>query len=289
MRRIVKESLYIFIGLILSLSLILSGCESKEPTAQELFTNTVTAMQKVSSYTLDYDMAMDMEVTGGENAMKMTMGGIGTGAMDVSNHKMQMTMDMDVGIPGAGTSQMTMTMSMEMYLVEGWLYTKMTIPGAGVQWTKMRNPDEISQDQMAQLLVLMESATETTLQGTEKVNGIDCYILEVVPDMNALWQWAMSQQRSNYAGEIDLSEFDMSKIIKSFGLKYWITKKAYQIIKAEVEMEMDASAETMDASAEDFDSMTMQINMTMTFSDYNESVNIQLPEEALGAKEVSAP
>jgi hypothetical protein len=65
MRRIVKESLYIFIGLILSLSLILNGCESKEPTAQELFTNTVTAMQKVSSYTLDYDMAMDMEVTNG--------------------------------------------------------------------------------------------------------------------------------------------------------------------------------------------------------------------------------
>jgi hypothetical protein len=290
MRRIVKKSLYIFIGLILSLSLLLSGCESKEPTAQELLTNTVIAMQKVSSYTLDYDMAMDMEVTGGENAIKMTMGGVGTGAMDVSKQKMQMTMDMDVEIPGAGTSQMTMTMAMGMYLVEGWLYTKMTIPGAGVQWTKMRNPDEISQDQMAQLLVLMESATETTMQGTEKVNGIDCYILEVVPDMNALWQWAMSQQGSNYAGEIDLSEFDMSKIIKSFGLKYWITKKDYQIIKAEVEMEMDASSETVGVSAEEyFDSMTMLINMTMTFSDYNKLVNIQLPEEALDAKEISTP
>ena len=289
MRRIVKKSLYIFIGLILSLSLILSGCESKEPTAQELLTNTVIAMQKVSSYTLNYDMAMDMEVTGGENAMKMTMGGFGTGAMDVSNHKMQMTMDMDVEIPGAGTSQMTMTMSMEMYLVEGWLYTKMTIPGAGVQWTKMRNPDEISQDQMAQLLVLMESATETTLQGTEKVNGIDSYILEVVPDMNTLWQWAMSQQGSNYTGEIDLSEFDISKIIKSFGLKYWITKKDYQIIKAEVEMEMDASSETVGVSAEEFVSMTMLMNMIMTFSDYNKLVNIQLPEEALDAKEISSP
>ena len=288
MRRIVKKSLYIFIGLILSLSLILSGCESKEPTAQELLTNTVIAMQKVSSYTLDYDMAMDMEVTGGEDAMKMTMGGIGTGAMDVRNHKMQMTMDMDVEIPGAGTSQMTMTMSMEMYLVEGWLYTKMTIPGAGVQWTKMRNPDEISQDQMAQLLVLMESATETTLQGTEKVNGIDCYVLEVVPDMTALWQWLMSQQGSDLTGDIDLNQFDMSKIIKSFGLKYWIAKSNYQIIKAEAEMTMDMDAETVGTSAEDFESMTMQMSFGMTFSDYNKTVNIQLPEEALGAEEVSA-
>jgi hypothetical protein len=100
----------------------------------------------------------------------------------------------------------------------------------------------------------------------------------------------MSQQGSNYAGEIDLSEFDMSKIIKSFGLKYWITKKDYQIIKAEVEMEMDASSETVGVSAEEyFDSMTMLINMTMTFSDYNKLVNIQLPEEALDAKEISTP
>jgi hypothetical protein len=287
MRRIVKKSLYIFIGLILSLSLILSGCESKEPTAQELLTNTVIAMQKVSSYTLDYDMAMDMEVTGGENAMKMTMGGVGTGAMDVSNHKMQMTMDMDVEIPGTGTSQMSMKMSMETYLFEGWQYTKMNIPGTGVQWTKMRNPDEISQDQMAQLLVLMESATETTLQGTEKVNGIDCYVLEVVPDMTALWQWLMSQQGSDLTGDIDLNQFDMSKIIKSFGLKYWIAKSNYQIIKAEAEMTMDMDAETVGTSAEDFESMAMLINMSMTFSDYNKLVDIQLPEEALGAEEVS--
>jgi hypothetical protein len=289
MGQIIQKVLYISVGLILSASLILTGCESKEPTIQELLTNTITAMEKVNSYTVDYDMAMDMDITGGKDAMKMTMAADGMGAMDVSDKKMQMTMDMDVQIPGTGTSQMSMTMSVEMYMVEGWMYTKMNIPGAGEQWSKTKVQDEISQDQAAQLMILLESSTTSTLQGTEKVNGTDCYILEVVPDMNTLWQWAMSQQGSNSAGELDLSQFDLSKVIKDFGIKYWIAKNNSQIIKAEAEMTMDMDAETVGASAEDFESMTMLMNIGMTFSDYNKTVNIELPEEALDAKEVTTP
>jgi hypothetical protein len=289
MKRTIRKTMFVVMGMILVLSLILTSCASKEPTTEEILTNTITAMEKVNSYKLAYDMAMEMEVTGGENAINMTMDGVGTGAMDVSDKKMQMIMDMDVEIPGAGTSQMSMKMSVEMYMVEGWTYTKMTVPGTGVQWTKMKVQDDVSQDQLAQMMALLASSMKNTLAGTEKVNGINCYVLEIVPDMTALWQWLMSQQGSDLTGNIDLSQFDLSKIIKSFGLKYWIAKSNYQIIKAEAEMTMDMDAETVGASAEDFESMTMLMNMGMTFSDYNKSVDIQLPEEALGAEEVTTP
>jgi len=266
--------------------MILTGCGgAKELTAQEVLTNAISAMEKVTSYKLDYNLAMNMDMTGAQ-AMQMTMDGNGTGAMDVTNQKMQMTLDADVEIPGTGTSKMNMTMTMEMYMVDGWLYTKMNIPGAGVQWSKVEVPDIESQDQAAQLLFLMESAIQTNLQGSEKVNGIDCYILEVVPDLAALWEWAMSQQGSTFTGEIDLSQFDLSKIMKDVSLKYWIAKNNYQIIKTDTGMTMDVDAESLGVSSEEFDSMTMTMNMGMTFSDYNKAVTIELPADAKNAQEV---
>jgi Family of unknown function (DUF6612) len=281
-----KKVIYILLGLILTVSMMLTGCGgAKELTAQEVLTNAITAMQKITSYKLDYNLTMDMDMTGAQ-AMQMAMDGGGTGAMDVTNQKIQMTMDADVEIPGVGTSKMNMTMSMEMFLVEGWLYTKMTIPGSAVQWSKMEIPDITSQDQAAQLLLLMESAIETNLKGSEKVNGVDCYILEVVPDMEALWEWAMSQQGSTFTGKIDLSKFDLSKIMKDVSLKYWIAKNNYQIIKAGTGMTMDADAESLGVTTEEFDSMTMTMNFDMTFSDYNKAVTIELPADAKNAQEV---
>jgi hypothetical protein len=287
MKRIMINSLYVLTGLVLTASLALTGCTSKEPTTQELSINASTAMQKVSSYKLDYNMTLDMDITGGINPMKMSMDGIGTGAMDVSNKKMQMILDVNADIPGPGTSQMNMKMSMEMYMIEGWLYTKMAVPGAGVQWSKMEIPDTTSQDQVAQLMILLESAIETKLQGSEKVNGVDCYILEVVPDMEALWQWVMSQQGSSFAGTTDFSQFDLSKVIKDFGLKYWIGKSNYQIIKGEAKMTIDVDAESLDLTTEEFESMTMIMNYNMTFSDYNKAVTIELPTDAQNAQEVT--
>jgi hypothetical protein len=286
MKRSMRNTLCILFGLILAVSIMLNGCGSKEITAEELLTNTISAMAKVNSYKVDLDMTMDVEVTGGENPMKMTMDANATGAMDVHNQKMQMNMDADVEIPGTGTSKMNMTMSMEMYMVDGWIYTKTTIPGAAEQWTKMESPDAMSQNQAAQLMVLMQSSTASTLKGTEKVNGINCYILEIVPDMATLWQWLMSQQGSNLAGGVDLSQFDLSKVVTDSGLKYWIAQNNYQIIKAETNIAMDMDAETIGVSTDEFDNMTMTMNMGMTFTDYDKAVTIELPAEALNAEEV---
>jgi hypothetical protein len=164
----------------------------------------------------------------------------------------------------------------------------MTIPMSGEQWTKTKvEGNEISQDQLAQLLQLMKSTIQTTLTGTEKVNGIDCYVLQISPNMTELWQWMMSQQGSNLAGDVDLSQFDISKLIKSYELKYWISKTDFNLIKAKADMNMDIDPAAVGASVDDFESMTMLIDLDMTFSDYNKVVDIQLPADAVNAEETS--
>jgi hypothetical protein len=284
------------VSLLLLVTLVLNGCASKEGvitqtttkvvTAEDILNNAVSAMGKVTTYKLDYDLSTNMEVTG-KNAMKMNMNGGGPGVMDITNQKMQMSMDMNMTVPGIGTSEMNVKMSMEIYLFEGWVYTKMTIPGTEVQWIKTKNPDNITQDQVAQMTTLMKSSMKTTLTGTETINGINCYVLEVTPDMGQLWQWLMSQQGNDLIGDIDYNQFDLSKIIKSFGLKYWIDKNNYQILQAEADMNMLIDAQTVGAATEEFDSMTMIMTMNMSFFDYNKAVNVELPAEAANAQEIS--
>jgi hypothetical protein len=280
----------IFAGIFsitLALSVMVAGCQSKTLTTEEILANTMTAMEKIDSYKIAYNLVLDMEIVGGKQAMKISMDGTGTGAMDVINKKMQMALDVNAEIPGAGTTQMKMTMTMDMYMVDGWLYTKMTIPTAKEQWTKTKiEGNEISQDQLAQLLLLLKSTTQSTLTGTEKVNGVDCYVLELTPNMTDLWQWMMSQQ-GNLAEGVDLSQFDISKLIKSYELKYWISKTDFSMVKAKADLNMDVDPAAVGASADDFERMTMLINMDMTFSDYNKAVDIQLPADAVNAQETS--
>ena len=66
-----------------------------------------------------------------------------------------------------------------------------------------------------------------------------------------------------------------------------IDKNNFQIIKTQADMTMKMDAETVGASAGDFESITMVMNMDMSFFDYNKTVNIELPPEAFKAEEVS--
>ena len=54
-------------------------------------------------------------------------------------------------------------------------------------------------DEMGQMVELVEpyvellEAAEVRVRGVEQVAGIDCYVLELTPDMDPLWQLVMQQ------------------------------------------------------------------------------------------------
>ena len=153
----------------------------------------------------------------------------------------------------------------------------------------MKLPTTVNQDQVSQLTALMKTAITSTLQGSETVNGIDCYALKVDPDMTALWKWLSSQQGGSLTSGIDFSKVDISKIIKDFGLKYWVAKKGYQIVKVEAQINMNIDASDLGADFGASGSMTMLMNMDMTLSEFNKAVSIVLPAEAQNAKEIKTP
>jgi type IV pilus biogenesis protein CpaD/CtpE len=285
MKIILNKALPVIAVLLLAIPLVLTGCTSKDPVAADVLKNTTAAMSKISSYKADIDMKMDMTIIDGSDTQKATVEMTGTASADMLKKNSQMNMDVDLDIPGSNTQKATE----EAYVVDGWDFMKTNMPGAADTWNKMKIPATLNQDQIAQLTALMKTAVDSSLQGTETVNGTDCYVIKVNADMAALWKWLSSQQGSSLTNGIDFSKLDLSKIIKDFGLKYWVAKKGYQIVKAEAEINMNIDASDLGVNSRASGSMTMLMNMDMTFSDYNKAVNIVLPAEAKNAKEITTP
>jgi hypothetical protein len=270
-------------GLLLAVSLVLTGCASKDPVAAEVLTKSMTAMQKVSSYSGTIDMKMDANFSSSGQTGTMSVDATGTTLADVTKMNTYSKMDMNVSILGQDPENI----QEESYMADNWVYMKMSVPGAADTWTKTKSTVSLTQDQIAQLTNLMKNSISSSLVGTENVNGLDCYILKVDPDLTTLWQWLMAQQGSELSSLIDTSKLDLTKLIKDFGIKYWVAKNSYQIVKAEANMTMVLDASDLGQTDTGDGNMTLTMNMDMTFADYNKPVNIVVPVEALGASEIT--
>jgi len=284
----VKRILALSLALVLFFTLV--GCVEGLPQEEvnQIIANVTSA--EYDTFKFDVEMPMTMKVVGGSDLGTMSMVVDGTGVMDMANEEMQMTMNMTMDIPGAGEQEM----AAEVYIVGGWLYTKIDIlgnipvdiPDVG-QWMKMAVTEEMwqQQGQIEPLLEFLGTAVEINYLGSEMVSGTECYLFEVVPDMEALGE-LLSQETSGM-GIMDFSQFDLAEMYKELSVKEWIAKDSYLLMKVEIEMVLEMNPSDVGAAADDFDKMTMDIKLVESFYDYNEPVSIELPPEALDAEEIS--
>jgi hypothetical protein len=131
--------------------------------------------------------------------------------------------------------------------------------------------------------------TVTSL-GTEVVGGVECYVLEVKPDLNALIEWAKTQQANPGAGMdgLDISQMDLAEMVKTYSIKEWITKDGYLLKKADMEMVMEISGQDFMATATGAGITTLTLRASMNFYDYNKPLTISVPPEALEAEEITS-
>jgi hypothetical protein len=282
-----KKLLLLSLALVLSFSLVaFVGCGGK--LTQEEIDRIIAGATDASYETVYFDIELPMaaEVSGGGNAGVMTVDMSGTGAMDIVNEAMQMTMNMAMDMPGQGSQDIDAAT----YIVEGWMYTGAAIPGYGEQWTKMALTEQMwqQQDQVEQYIRLLATAVELDYKGTETVNGIECYVFELEPNMDTL-QELLAQGTTSGMGLMDLSGFDLAELYKELSVKEWLAKDNYQLQRTEVKIVMEMSPEDVGATSDDFDKMTIDMNMSMRFYAYNQPVSIELPPEALDAEEIPIP
>ena len=147
---------------------------------------------------------------------------------------------------------------------------------------------ERSWEQMRQVESQVEllEAAQVEVIGSERVRGIDCYVLQLTPDMEQLWQLAM-QQAAVTGEEIlpTVAEEFLREMFRSFSVKQWIAKDTYFLTKAEIDMAVELAPEAMGLPEEE-GVLTMDIAITFLAYNYNQPVSIELPPEAEEAVEM---
>jgi hypothetical protein len=281
---VTKKLLVVFLALMLVMSSAFLSC-AKELSAQEITTNAVSACPEIDTFRMDMNITADIEVIGGNEPGRFTMLENLTGSVNLPSTEMQMTGNVNIDIPGAGKQDI----SMGMYIVNGWMYMRIGLPQGGEQWMKMKLNNELwtAQNQLSQQIEFLKTAIEVTLLGSEKVDSVDCYVLQIKPNMEALTKWVLSQQQQQSGiGGIDLSKLDLAKLFKTISIKEWIAKDTYPPVKAAMDVVLEMLPEDVGATAEDFEKMTMDIKGQVKYYDYNKPVTIELPQEALNAQEI---
>ena len=269
------------VSLALVMVLSLAAC-AKEPSAQEIVDGVIESLDDIRTYQFDMDMTMDMagEVEG--EVFEGTMVIDSSGASDFENRQMRMDVTLNVAVLGEDEIEMAMAM----YLIGDMMYTMMEIPEMGPMWMKSEMPEEYWEEmrQVEPQIELLE-VSQVEVIGSERVGGVDCYVLEVTPDLEQLWQIVM--QQAEMAGRMpDVAEEFLQEIFRSFSVKQWVAKDTYFMAKAEIDMAVELTPEAMGFPEEE-GVVTMDIAMSLLAYNYNQPVSIELPPEAEEAVEMT--
>lgn len=236
-------------------------------SAQEIAEAAILASAEINTYQFDMDMEMTTAIPG-EAPVTMTMDM--NGALDMPNTKMYADTQLTMSI-----LLETVQMSMEMYIIGDWMYMKVEMFGLPPEWMKTQMPEEEmasiweQQDIAYQQHYLLTGFSEVELLGTETVNGVECYKLRVITDMEKLLEWAGVQ------GELEgLEGLDPEDVITDYSMTQWIAKDTHITIKSITELTMTV------------EEATTSMTQTTLMHHINEPVTIELPPEAEAAEEV---
>jgi len=280
MRRVMLSA----VAMLALLTLILTGCaggEMSEADIENIVEEIITTNYEVETSTFDLSMEAEIEVEGDEDTT-VTLVGTGTGVTDSVKRQMHMVMNMTVNTP----EQDTIDMPVEYFLVDGWMYMKISVPEQEAQWLKLEMPDDMweEQNQAQQQIEMLRTAKEVNFLGFEDVNGVECYVVEIVPDLAAL-QRIISQMQGQMSqlGDLDLSAMDLGEMLKQVSVTQYVAMDSYLFMRTDEHIVMEITPEAMGLPEEEFDRITEDVTTVLVFRDYDEPVTIQMPQAALAA------
>jgi len=294
------------LGLIMVLSFTACAKEPstqeivKEPSAQEIVNDVIKAQDEIRVYEFEMDMSLDAtgEVNG--ETIELTIGVANNVALDFDNRNMRTVVIVDRTIPGEKTIEKTM----EGYCVDNMAYIMFTEMGQESEWQK-KEVLETDWQQMVQQMptfnpqIKLLQTTEVRVLGTEKLNGVDCYVLQLIPDVVQLWQTIMKQMLLS-AEEPPMSE-ELEEVLQetfsNFTVKQWVAKDTHFLMKAEIDMTIELPYEALGLSLLMFHlafelppgklhsileerQWTTDITLSCLIYNYNKSISIELPLEA---------
>jgi hypothetical protein len=278
-----RKILAVSLLLVMVLSFIACGGETSSP-AQEIVDGAVQALDDIQAYEFEMDMAMDMAAESEGEKAEMTMETDYNGALDLANQQMRMDVDINIKITGEDEIEGTI----ELYLVDGTGYSMTTAPGEDPVWEKEEGISETDWEGIIEMMMLAKpqiellEASEVEVIGSESVKGVDCYVLRLTPDMEQLWETVGQQVALGFTEEMGwpvLSAEILDQAFSSLSVKQWIAQDTYFLMKVDIDMNLELTAEAMGVPEEE-GVATITVVMKMLAYNYNQPVSIELPPEA---------
>jgi hypothetical protein len=256
-------------------------------SAEKIKEMALDSVENIDTYKFDMDMTVEVQLSNKTSKVEMITTSSGSGVVDNLNKRMKMTTRMEMP-----EKILQKPMETEMYLFDNAIYMKVDIgiPGTPVRWIKMKIPDYEehweSYNQLDQQMELL-NISDVELLEDEEVNGVDCYVLKITPDLKRYWeimmkQEGMSELMQNLKQNVSIDI--IQKIIKEIYIKQWIAKDTKFLMKEQVQIKIVISSEDLNVT-KDF-TMTIEEKIDVIFYDYNKPVLIELPEEAKSALEL---
>ena len=279
------------ISALLIICLLLTGCSglihsSTTTREQTIVAKTLFAMNQVKSFNLDTDITNTYKII--EGAQTDITEWKGTKIVDISKKEMAMKMTIPQIYSGANLSA-----SLEMYFKDGKEYLQG--PYGKNPWTKTRFDNALwkRESQIPYLTEILKTATQFNLMDNETINGIDCYVLTITPSSHAAVDFVVSQEQP-YGAQIDTMWGGGIPVLRpdayqSGSIKLWIDPNSYLPVKVEVNIDFQGNVGGGIITSTPYTPTTNPVDSSfqgqMNFSNYNQPVSIQVPQEALDAKE----
>jgi hypothetical protein len=244
--------------------------QASDLNSDQIRQKVLTNLSGIQSYR--FNMAMEMN-SALENNQSIQQNSTISGSLDKANQKMQMSVTLSQKVKTNRTQASEATT--EVYVIGPAMFVKSSGLGLSEGWQKQSTPDQLWQEQdvVTQQIKMLETAT-LKLSGLEKISGIDCYRLEMVPDIKALWETIYQQMQLQ-----ELSAgIDPQKMIKSISVQIWIARDTFLPVRVKEGLTLLSNL-PQTAVPSTATPATLQINIDLTASDYNREIPVVLPPE----------
>ena len=235
-------------------------------SGDQLVGNVSVALDKISTFRLSIDAKENFSgVLDGEKG-SAAIHLAATGAQDNENQKMQMEMN----ISGIATGAGSLNAQIKEYLIGDTAYMWTDMPDSPKGWTRYDIPTYMwdTQNYPKKLADIIYNA-EIKILKIQKVGGVNCYVVEIHPDVDAVLDMMGSMYGSDMMG---LTE----DILSDYNCTGWYAQDTFYPMKFYVECNLNME--------EGADKLTGKVTMTEELYDYNKPVTVQLPSAARDAE-----
>jgi hypothetical protein len=274
--------------LLLSLAMLASICTAPGQTSNasldEMMTSALQSLVYDSSARLEsYRFSMQMEqkvdlvnLTSG-SAQTLYTRSLGFGLANMTDRSMKLSLA--ALTYEEGDEQNTTATAIEEYLKNDTIYLKvdgnwaaLKLPSVAEAWNR--------QNTMARQLTMFRQS-RLSLIGSEVVGGQDCYKVRAEMDTRDV----ADQLSAEVASLVPAPGMNYTELFHNMSLDicYWIAKDTHLLKKTDVTESLMLTPKYLSLNASQSGDMEMRINsdVSLLFEGFNESVNIELPSQAM--------